>query len=98
MAKSSVKRGAIVLFNNSDTFTRRLVRRGSTLRPNGRCDRLVLAKCAGYGAVRASQSCTTLAELALPRLSATTGHWRGRLEQGVNESAKARWLATYVIF
>jgi hypothetical protein len=51
MAKSSVKRGAIVLFNNSDTFTRRLVRRGSTLRPNGRCDRLVLAKCAGYGAV-----------------------------------------------
>ena len=95
MAKSSVKRGAIVLFNNSDTFTRRLVRRGSTLRPNGRCDRLVLAKCAGYGAVRASQSCTTLAELALPR---TTGHSRGRLEQRVNESVKARWLATYVIF
>ena len=92
MAKSSVKCAAIVLFNSSDTFTRRLVRRGSTLRPNGRCDRLVLAKCAGYGAVRASQSCPTLAELALPRLSATTG--RGRLEQGVNESAKARWLAT----
>ena len=44
MAKSRVKRGAIVLFNNSDTFTRRLVRRGSTLRPNGRCDRFVLAK------------------------------------------------------
>ena len=95
MAKSSVKRGGIVLFNNSDTFTGRLVRRGSTLRPNGRCDRLVLAKCAGYGAARAWQSCTTLAELALPR---TTGHWRGRLEQRVNESAKARWLATYVIF
>jgi len=46
MAKSSVNRAAIVLFNNSDTFTRRLVRRGSTLRLNFRCDQLVLAKCA----------------------------------------------------
>jgi hypothetical protein len=41
MAKSSVKCAAIVLLNNSDTFTRRLVRRSSTLRASVRCDRLV---------------------------------------------------------